>query len=282
MDVDISLLDWAAIMARYDTFLVDLVGVVYNGIDAFPEAIAALNQFPQNKNLIFVSNNPRPSELSLKKLQSFKVKPSFTVVTSGDFTKHNLDLDQEATYYHWGTERNTDILKGIDIKITDTLPQADKVLLTAFIEAEEDESQFDALIDQILARKLPVFCANPDRFAFYGKEIRKCAGYFADKLIAKGGEVTMWGKPNKSLYDFVGTKFPEATVDKKRCLMIGDTLETDILGAQHYGIDSLLVLSGITGALRQKKMLFSHAPLADIHPTYIWNHLGSAEPIYVQ
>ena len=28
--------------------------------------------------------------------------------------------------------------------------------------------------------------------------------------------------------------------------MIGDTLETDILGADNYGIDSLLVLSGIT------------------------------------
>ena len=34
--------------------------------------------------------------------------------------------------------------------------------------------------------------------------------------------------------------------------MIGDTLETDMLGAINFGIDSLLVLDGITGLCMKK------------------------------
>lgn len=271
---NISSPQWEAIIPEYDTFFVDLVGVVHDGIHPFPEAIEALNLLGTDKNLVFVSNNPRPSELSIKKLESYQLKPSFTVVTSGDFARANLLLDKNSIYYHWGAITNADILEGVHINLTDDINNANKILLTAFIESDADDTQFDLLIDQIIKRKLPVFCANPDRYAFHGQELRKCAGYFAEKVKKWGGDVTLWGKPNVEFYNFVENQFPIPHFDKTKCLMIGDTLETDILGAHQYGIDSLLVLSGVSEALRKTQSLTLEQLTREINPTYILNKLG--------
>lgn len=263
---------WSTIITKYDTFLVDLVGVVYDGITAFPEAINALNQLTSDQKLIFVSNNPRPSDLSVQKLKTFGLLHDFTVVTSGDYARTQLSLDQDAIYYHWGAEQNTDILKGISLKLTDDIQKADKVLLTAFIEENDDPTKFDSLIDQIISNHLPVFCANPDRYAFNGLDLRKCAGYFADRLQKRGGDVTFWGKPNIALYEFVEKSLPH--LKKSTCLMIGDTLETDIMGAEQFRIDSLLVLSGVSEAWRQSQSLTLEQLTKKIKPTYICKRLG--------
>lgn len=265
---------WETIITKYDTFFVDLVGVVHDGIHPFPEAIEALNLLGRDKNLVFISNNPRPSELSVKKLESFHLKSSFTVVTSGDFARFMLQQDKGSTYYHWGAATNDDILKGIHVNLTDDINKADRVLLTAFIEENADEAQFDPLIDQIIAKELPVFCANPDKYASHGKNLRKCAGYFAEKLTKRGYDVTIWGKPDRAFYDFAERQLSTQPIDKTKCLMIGDTLETDILGAQQYGIDSLLVLSGISEALRKAKALTLEQLTHEIKPTYVHKRLS--------
>ncbi len=51
------------------------------------------------------------------------------------------------------------------------------------------------------------------------------------------------GKPNRYLFHFAlrDTKIP-----KKRILMVGDRIETDIKGANRIGIDSILVLTGVS------------------------------------
>lgn len=269
--------NWSNLLSQYDTFFVDLVGVVHDGMTVFPEAIQALNQIDSHKTLTFVSNNPRPSALSIKKLNDYGLVRDFTVVTSGDYARAQLKLDSESLYYHWGATHNTDILSGMAIKLTDNIHQANKVLLTAFIEEQEDPTQFDSLIDQIVTRQLPVFCANPDSYAFNGKNLRKCAGYFADQLKKQEATVTIWGKPEKPFFEFVEKKLP--SFDKKTCLMIGDTLETDIQGAQQFGIDSLLVLTGISEWRRQLHNLSIDQLTQTIKPTYIYQNLGAASSV---
>ena len=264
---------WETILSQYDTFFVDLVGVVHDGIHPFPGAIHALNLLGKNQNLVFVSNNPRPSDLSLEKLKNYQLKIPFRVVTSGDFARSKLRLDTQSTYYHWGELTNIDILKGININLTKDINEAHKVLLTTFIEDEVDVSQFDPLIDHIITKELPVFCANPDKYALHGQKLRKCAGYFSEKIKNRGGKVVFWGKPTVEFYHFVKDQSFISNFDKTKCLMIGDTLETDILGASRYGIDSLLVLSGISELLRKTQIVFSEDPRLAIKPTYVLHKL---------
>lgn len=274
MEFGVNSLDWDGIINKYDTFFVDVVGVVYDGIKPFPKAIEALNKL-ENKKVIFVSNNPRPSSLSTSRLVSFGLKIPFHMVTSGDLARTYLQEDTESIYYHWGAQRNSDILANIPVKTTNDLNGSHKVLLTAFLEEEDDVTQFDSLIEEIVHKKLPVYCANPDKKAMFGSKMRICAGTFAEKIQKAGGEIYLWGKPETNIYSLAPLNESELHDRKSKCLMIGDTLETDILAANKLGIDSLLVLTGISALehpnLGENRNFFNREIPK---PTYILPYLG--------
>lgn len=264
------ILTWSEIASQYDTFLVDLVGVIHNDIDVFPEAIRALRNLSSDQEIIFVSNNPRPSSISVPKLKSYGIDFPIEIVTSGDYARYQLQQDAETRYYHWGAQRNTDILNGMATLTTPDIENADKVLLTAFIEETDDQAQFDPLIELIANRKLPVFCANPDKYALYGeKSLRLCAGFFAEKLVQAGVNVEIWGKPELAFYNYVVNTFPHSIKNKKKCLMIGDTLETDIKGANQFGIDSLFISTGVSGRVESVESLTQKLQTTLTKPTYI-------------
>ena len=55
----------------YDTFVIDLWGVIHNGLALNPKAIEAIDQLKNNsKKIVFLSNAPRPSS----KVISFLLK----------------------------------------------------------------------------------------------------------------------------------------------------------------------------------------------------------------
>ena len=105
--------------------------------------------------------------------------------------------------------------------------------------------EFDNLLKNVAKQpNLLKICANPDISIPKGDIIRYCAGYFARIIEENGGEVVYTGKPKNVIYQHIFKRL--ATVPKHRILMIGDTFETDILGAQSARIDSALVLTGNT------------------------------------
>jgi len=73
-----------------------------------------------------------------------------------------------------------------------------------------------------------------------------------------GVEPQVAGKPQRPLLDET-----IARVGGRRPLMVGDRLDTDILGAHHAGVDSLLVMTGVT---HLEELVF--AP-ADQRPAYL-------------
>ena len=74
-----------------------------------------------------------------------------------------------------------------------------------------------------------------------------CAGILADYYQNNGGKVFYFGKPYKEVYEkclaFLNKVNP--AISNKDVLVIGDSLETDILGANKAGIKSLLIADGI-------------------------------------
>lgn len=51
------------------------------------------------------------------------------------------------------------------------------------------------------------------------------------------------GKPHPPMFEAAAARFPG--LDRRRLIMVGDQLGTDILGAQRAGLDTVLVLSGV-------------------------------------
>src|SRR5207245_8466032 len=59
---------------------------------------------------------------------------------------------------------------------------------------------------------------------------------------ATGRRATVIGKPSPLMFQIALRK---ANCDKRDAVMIGDQVETDIVGARKAGVDSILVLTGV-------------------------------------
>src|SRR5262249_11854687 len=88
----------------------------------------------------------------------------------------------------------------------------------------------------------------PDLVVERGDERVYCAGAIADLYGAMGGEVLYAGKPHRPIYDAALAKaagFRGGVTSPGRTLAIGDSLRTDMTGAQAVGVDGLFVSGGI-------------------------------------
>jgi len=241
-------------LKQYDAFTIDLWGVVHDGCTPYPGVVDCLNEMLRlDKQLIFLSNAPRPGHLVMQKLLEFgiPVKPSM-MLTSGDMVRYQLMHFEDAVFknlgrrcYHLGSERNQDILVDVPVNRVRDLDQTDFILSTVFLEEEEDRAQYDAFFKEAIERNIPMICANPDKKVVQGQSYRYCAGIFAERYIHLGGQCHYYGKPSVPIFEEAFKRLSTfGFTCRKRILMIGDTLETDIAGAICAGIDSAWVLTG--------------------------------------
>lgn len=239
------------IVDQYDLFILDVWGVVHDGERAYPGVVDAIHQLLKvNKEVIFLSNAPRPQAVVAKKLKELGIAiDQALVITSGDVIRDQLQHWSDAVFktlgrrlYHLGASRNQDILAGLDVQVVNSLASADFVLLSAYLDEGEDLSQYDAFFEEGVALKKPLICANADRVIVNGPKNRYCAGFFADRYQTFGGQAFYYGKPHQNVYDFLMTKVRHQ--NKERMIMVGDTPDTDLLGANRFNIDSLLVQTG--------------------------------------
>lgn len=243
-----------SLLNHYQGFLFDIWGVIHDGHHPYPGVVSLINDLiAENKQVIFLSNAPRPGHVLIQKLIDYGINiHRDNILSSGDVLRDQLKHFNDPVFtnlgkrfYHLGAERNHDILDGLDVLVTENLEEAHFVLLTAYIDEEEDLNQHDAFLKKALDLNLPLICANPDKDVVNGHKIRYCAGFLAEKYEKMGGKVHHYGKPHPAIFvNAIQLLKDRGVGERNKILMIGDTLETDILGAKNAGIDSALVLAG--------------------------------------
>ena len=78
---------------EYDAFLIDLWGVMHNGIKLNASAINTVKKLEEKgKRIIFLTNAPRPTEKVVKFLKKLKMEEKLlkNVVTSGEAALNSL------------------------------------------------------------------------------------------------------------------------------------------------------------------------------------------------
>ncbi len=271
------------IVKNYDAFLIDIWGVVYDGVTPYPGAIEHINSMIEDgKQVVFLSNTPRKHSIARANLIRFGIDMDKALIyTSGDVVREQLIAWNDEIFsklgkkfYHLGEARNKDILVDIDVDVTDDITKADFLLITAYLDETEDLNSHDALLKQAFEHQLPAVCANPDVRVSNGNEIRYCAGLLGQKYENLGGLVHYYGKPNINVYNIVFDRYL-SDIDKSKILMIGDTMYTDILGANRAGIDSVLVLTGNGEEFAEKIAAnFQDIFVSQAQPTWISLGLG--------
>ncbi|HQT67166.1 MAG TPA: TIGR01459 family HAD-type hydrolase [Acetobacteraceae bacterium] len=244
---------FAPIAAQYDGFIVDLWGVIHDGIKPFPGVIDCLTKLREaDKRVVFLSNAPRRAASIARVLAGMGIAPDLYtgIVTSGEAVYLGLRdrsgefADLGRVLVHLGPPRDRNLFQGLDLTEIDTPADADFLLNTGPDDHHppDDASFFDPLLNASLEAGLPMICANPDlEIVRDGKRII-CAGLLAQIYQARGGRVIQRGKPDAAIYQPVMALL---ATDPARTLAVGDSLRTDIAGAKAAGIDAAWVLSGL-------------------------------------
>lgn len=122
---------------------------------------------------------------------------------------------------------------------------------------------------------IPVVVANTDRtYPVRDGEVAVAVGSLANMVQqAVHKTFVLFGKPDVQIFSFTFARVRETHPDitKRQVLMVGDTLHTDILGANKFGLDTALVLSGNTRSKAAEAMIAT----SGIIPTYICDSIST-------
>jgi HAD superfamily hydrolase (TIGR01459 family) len=238
---------------RYDGYILDLWGVIHDGVAPLPGAVDCLNSLVEaGKRIALLSNAPRRADDVARRIAQIGV-PEDTyhhVMSSGEEAWQYLRRRDDPFYatlgrrcLHICSDRDLEIRDGLDLEFFDQAEWADFILNTGPAEWDDTIEDYTPLLRRCLERRLPMVCANPDLVVMHGAKLALCAGALAQFYEEQGGRVRWHGKPHRSVYDrCLGLL---SVGDRSRILAVGDSLRTDIPGAAAAGIDSLFVAGGI-------------------------------------
>jgi HAD superfamily hydrolase (TIGR01459 family) len=254
VQMNIQVLGGLAQMADdYDLFILDLWGVVHDGIAVYPGAENCLRRLRQReKRVALLSNTARLGASIAPHLTELGVEPELYdwLLTSGDATADAIaseaigtGADERPTYFHLGPERCRPTLGACGGREV-TIEAAETIICTGLFDDETDQvEEYRDLLAVAAARGLPMICVNPDMVANRGGRMVPCAGAVAALYEELGGTVRRFGKPFPDIFNRLFAKIPE--IPRVRAVMIGDSLATDIRGARRAGIDAIWVAGGI-------------------------------------
>ncbi len=241
---------------NYQVFILDLYGVIWKGTEFFSRALAHMITLRMDGNkIILLSNYPCLSATVEKMWEEKGMVKGFhydSLMTSGQ-AAHNLMVQEKKPVQYWLVGYHPlDIFEGTPYVQAKSPASADIIFAgepMSFIDGvwKEQESigSYAAELDKLLPLKKTMLCVNPDRLSHSNQTIGMAAraGALADYYEKNGGTVRYIGKPDASIFE---AALAEETVDRSKIVMVGDMLETDILGGQNAGIDTILTLCGVT------------------------------------
>ena len=172
------------------------------------------------------------------------------------------DSDDDALIY----------LEGLnDIDIVKDISDADFILASTPYKNFKP-IDYIPLLKKAHEKKLLMFCANPDFETLENDSLTICMGTIAELYKSLGGNIFILGKPKKDIYIESTKQMKE--LDKSKILAVGDSIYHDIQGANLFGIDSVLITSGIHNSIFKDDHSKWNTELnnfknSDILPTYM-------------
>lgn len=252
----------------YDYFIFDVWGVVHDGTSAYSGVVDAIKFLREkNKKICFLSNAPRRSFKVAAVLQKYGITPDLYdfILTSGEAAYLDFEKNQNKNfsdfgrnYFYIGPQKDIDLLSGLNYQMVSSASEASVAITTGF---DGDDSVLEEKMPQLREAKkagLSLICVNPDLIVVKksGAELI-CAGALALEYKKMNGEVLYYGKPFSTVYHMTCELFG---CDKNsKIAAIGDGMETDIKGANDFGIDSVL----ITGGILSNKLNIKYGETAD-------------------
>lgn len=263
----------------YKGILLDAYGVFWNGnaCGVIPGAKDAMEALLQSGKIVGVLSNStqlaKKEEDKLKNHGLVQGKHFHFFVTSGEvarlmFLHETVPLKTpRKTFWVFGAghpkfSTHEAIFQGTRFTQVDNVRDADFIYIAIpHLEGvdQTDPEVFRKHVEALAKTKLPMVCPNPDLFAHEGSPPRAVVrqGSIAKMYEEMGGTVLYIGKPSSQGFKLAMQEFEKYGLNtQKDILMVGDTPETDIRGANFFGMLSALITQ--TGIMSER---IAHAGL---------------------
>jgi HAD superfamily hydrolase (TIGR01459 family) len=277
---------FAPLAAEYDGFILDLWGVIHDGVRPYPGAVECLTRIRDaGKRAVLLSNAPRRAHVAQEGMRVMGIADDLYhgILTSGEAT-HLLLRDRPDIWarelgermFHLGPPRDRNVFETLALNVVEHPRQASFVLNTGPSDTGNptDIADWEETLAACRAAGLPMLCANPDLEVLRGGTRVICAGALTKRYEALGGQARWIGKPDPAIYAPV---LGMLGLPKQRVLAVGDALRTDIAGAAGAGIAACWVLGGIHfaelgGDPARIDAAARHAGLAPVAclPRFVW------------
>jgi len=236
---------WDALPARYRVILCDIWGVVHDGVNLYPNATERLRQWQADgRKVILITNAPRTAEAVEQQLGRIGLPRDAwdAIATSGEAGIAAL-LKFDTPVGFIGTVGDREILEGRGVRIAEG-DVFDDLACTGIEEGRPRVDQYVHQLELLSDRDVTFHCLNPDRVVVRGGVPEPCAGALADIYENLDGKVCWYGKPNETIYRHALSLAGDPAAGE--VLAVGDSLQTDILGAARMGFDAVFVSGGIS------------------------------------
>jgi len=255
--------------ARPHGYLLDMDGVLYRGRRAVPGAAAFVRRLhaAATPYLCITNHSCFAPEYLAAKLRRFGIPvPAERILTAGQATAAWLRAQDARRVFAIGEPAFHTALADAGIESNAARPSH----VVVSLDRRVDYERLAAAARHIL-RGVPLVATNPDpSYPTERGPAPECGFFLAGLERMTGVRPLVIGKPGPELFRMAAEKLG---LPRRRLAMVGDRLDTDILGAKRAGLRAVLVLSGhstramLKGArLQPDRVVRSVADLRDNSP----------------
>lgn len=237
-------------LKRIDTILLDGDGVLWRAdspITGIQDLFATLNEQGINWALI-TNNNTHTIETYVNKLARFGIQanPSQIFSSSSVTATYLLERYSQGAHLHVvGMDGLITTLQdaGFNVNTGEQMPPEPVVAVVAGMDRELTHEKVKVAL-RLLLGGASFIATNTDGSFVTPEGFNPGTGMVIGALQATSGiEPIVIGKPQAAIFEAAMKRFQTTP---ERTLMVGDRLNTDILGANRLGIQTVAVLTGVT------------------------------------
>lgn len=271
--------DFRSVIDQYDVIFFDSYGVLrsYQGLVPGVDRTFALLEEQGKEYYIITNDASRSPELlatSFHRAGLHNIQPDH-IISSGMLAKEFLDLKvNDGIVAYLGTENSAHYIEssGLHTMPVSEIDDSNMHKVNALVMLDDEGFDWfrdlNKAVNLLRHRTIPAIAANPDNsYPVNNHDVSIAVGALAhmiEKVVGK--KFIRFGKPDTQIFMFAYERLQaKRSISKKDILMIGDTLATDILGGNKFGLDTMLVLTGNT----QPKDAESRIVSTGIVPTWI-------------
>ena len=244
----------SALAHRYDGFILDQWGVLHDGTRPYAGAAECLQRLHgAGKRMVVLSNSGKREAENLRVMarMGFDVTLLERCVCAGEEARRAVEARADPFHSALGKRcyaftRGGDhaVLDGIGLDFVDRVEDADFLAVLGIDSPHRSLADYEGELKAGVARGLPLVCANPDVARLSPQGLVDAQGVLAVRYEALGGHVFYHGKPYPAIYR---SCLSALGYRADQVLMVGDSVDHDVLGAARAGIASALIPGAVHG-----------------------------------